>query len=613
MSRSVCLVAMPWQSLELPSLPLGLLRAVAVEAGHPVPLTYHGSLRWAEFLIDATDGEFGVAEYSDVAENGLLDGLGDWVFTGVLHSDPEFGMATLQEYSARHGIDIAVITRMREYAADFATMAAAEILDLNPSIIGFTSTFMQNVPSLALAKEIKRLAPDVAIIMGGGNCDGPMGAALHRNYKFLDFVARGEGERVFPMLLSALAEGSDLAAIPGLCWRDTDGAHRCNPQVRFVNPTAVPVPDFDDWFERLEESPIEQRVEPKLVLETSRGCWWGEKHQCTFCGLNGSLMDFRAKSADAVLSEIDSLVRRYKVLDIITTDNIADNTYFRDVFPRISELGWDLRLHYEVKANLRSTDVIALRDAGVVHVQPGIESLISRVLKIMDKGTSAIQNIRTLRDCESAGLTVSWSWLYGFPGELPEDYEPALRQVPALVHLQPPSGAARIMLERFSPYFEDTEGAFAERTTGSAYRHVYALPEEELRDMVYFFDTTQAGLNEESAIPLHQAVSSWSENYLQSSLVYSDTGDSIRIDDHRIGWSASHYDIADPMLRSAYLMLEQGKTIAAVTRTLSGQGFEPQESGLRTWLAELAKRGLVFEENGRWITLPTASCPIKMP
>ena len=247
-----------------------------------------------------------------------------------------------------------------------------------------------------------------------------------------------------------------------------------------------------------------------------------------------------------------------------------------------------------------------------MHVQPGIESLITRVLKLMDKGTSAIQNVRTLRDCESAGLTVSWSWLYGFPGELPEDYQPALRQVPAMVHLQPPSGPARIVLERFSPYFEDTNGPFARRWTSRVYRHIYALPESELRDMVYFFETPHAGLDEAAAVTLHEACRMWSDSYEASALVYSDTGDSIQVKDRRAGWPASEHEIGGAMLRSAYLALEQGKTVGALTRELSEAGFDPRESDLVAWLAGLTARGLVFTENGRWITLPTTSCPIKI-
>lgn len=41
--------------------------------------------------------------------------------------------------------------------------------------------------------------------------------------------------------------------------------------------------------------PLQASFASLLVLEGARGCWWGEKHHCTFCGLNGSLMKFRSK------------------------------------------------------------------------------------------------------------------------------------------------------------------------------------------------------------------------------------------------------------------------------------------------------------------------------
>lgn len=76
----VCLVAMPWQSLESPSLPIGLLRAAVAVTGRATPDSYHANLRWAEFLMERTGEEIGPAEYTSVAEEGLFDGLGDWVF-----------------------------------------------------------------------------------------------------------------------------------------------------------------------------------------------------------------------------------------------------------------------------------------------------------------------------------------------------------------------------------------------------------------------------------------------------------------------------------------------------------------------------------------------------
>ncbi len=604
---------MPWQALESPSLPIGLLRAAVTDAGMPDPATYHGNLRWAEFLLSETDGELGPPEYNDVAESGLFDGLGDWVFTGVLHDDESFGVEALRDYARERGIRLDVIERMRHQASAFIDLAAAEILSSRPDVVGLTSTFMQNVPTLAVARRLKSLAPNLRIAVGGGNCDGPMGPALHRNFPFLDFVVSGEGEVAFPALLAALTDGRPPTDVPGLCWRDHDGSQRRNNMAPPLSPGQIPTPVFDDWFHRLAESPVSEYVEPKLILESARGCWWGEKHHCTFCGLNGTLMQFRAKSPDRVLDELTSHISAHQVLDVIMVDNIIDNRYFSEVLPRIADLGWDLRIHYEVKSNLKPTEITALRQAGVAHVQPGIESLVSPVLRLMDKGVTGVRNVRTLRDCESAGLTASWNWLYGFPGEHASDYEPVLRQLPALVHLQPPAGASRILLERFSPYFANPALGFPERTTARAYRHVYALPEDDLHDMVYLFDTAPAGLTDVDAKPLLELLDRWSANYPSSSLCYMDTGEEIVITDRRVGWSTHGHRITKPALRLAYLELEHGRTVVALSRRLAEQyAVDVGVDDLTAWLERLAAAGLVFVENGTWITLATRSEPVKV-
>ncbi|MFD7658193.1 RiPP maturation radical SAM C-methyltransferase [Actinosynnema sp. NPDC059797] len=612
MPRSTCLAAMPWQAIESPSLPLGLLRACCAAEGLPVPRAYHGGLRLTEFLMAATDGGLGAADYTDVAENGLFHGLGDWVFTGVLHDDPDFGVTALDDYLTKHAVDVDRARRIRPYAAEFIELAVAEILDGAPDTVGFSTTFMQNVPSLAAARRIKQLAPEVAIVFGGGNCDGDMGTALHRNYRFVDYVVRGEGEIAFPALLRALEGEVPFADVPGLCWWDGD-TQRVNDTRRHpVPPARIPVPDFDDWFAHLDASPVRSHVEPKLVVETARGCWWGEAHHCTFCGLNGTLMEFRSKSPDRVLDELAHLVSRHQVLDVITVDNIIDNNYFRTVLPRIAEQGWDLRVHYELKSNLKPAEVEVLRRAGVAHVQPGIESLVSPVLKLMDKGVSGLRNVRTLRDCESHGLTVSWNWLYGFPGETAAEYADVVRQLPALCHLQPPSAAGRILLERFSPYFDNPALGFPERSSADLYAHVYRLPEAEKADLVYLFDTPDQGLSEAEAAELVAQVHAWHDLYSDSYLQRLDEDGAIVLQDRRVGWPREDVLIEDPDLVAAYGELEQGRTFAALVRRLAEAGRRPDPDALREWVDALLRRGLLFSEAGGYLALATTAVPVKV-
>jgi ribosomal peptide maturation radical SAM protein 1 len=334
----------------------------------------------------------------------------------------------------------------------------------------------------------------------------------------------------------------------------------------------------------------------------------GQAHQCTFCGLNGSLMEFRSKSPDTVIAELRHLVTRHQVLDVIAVDNIIDNTYFSTVLPRIAELDWDLRVHYEVKSNLKPAEIDALKRAGVAHVQPGIESLVSPVLTMMDKGVSGLRNVRTLRDCESAALTVSWNWLYGFPEETPADYADVLAQIPALSHLQPPSAAGRILLERFSPYFENGALGFPERSTAELYRHVYRLAEQDMADMVYLFRTEPRGLTEAQAEPLHDAIGGWHERYTESYLQRVDVDGAIVIQDRRANWPHEDIVIEDPDLVAAYAELEYGRSLPAVVDRLGSA--DPDR--LRDWVFWLRERGLVFVEQGSILALATTAAPVKV-
>jgi ribosomal peptide maturation radical SAM protein 1 len=609
---NVILGVMPWKALGSPSLPIGLLRSACREQSLPVPDSWYGNIRWAEFLLEKTGEEVIPDDYGYVADVGIFHALGDWIFGGVLHDDDRFGYQRYLDYLTRSRFDPGKVVQMRPLAADFIDLAAQEILADAPDVVGLSTTFMQNVPSLALARRLRELAPEVQIVLGGGNCDGPMGAALHRNYPFIDFVVRGEGEEVFPQLLAAIGSGQGFAAIGGLCWRH-DGVTVVNAEQREpLPPGRIPVPDYADWAEQFEASPIRHYVQPSVILEAARGCWWGEAHQCTFCGLNGSLMQFRSKPADRVIAEIEGAVRQYKILDIVMVDNIADNAYFGSVFPRLARLDWDLRIQYEIKSNLKTEQAALLRQAHVISVQPGIESLSSGVLRLMDKGVRAPHNVRTLRDLESEQVTASWNWLYGFPGEDPAEYADALRQVPRIVHLAPPNSSSRLLLERFSPYFDRPELGFVRRSPAQAYGYVYDLPAAELTDLVYLFDGDELGIDQELVDRLQAAIAVWSRGYRDSSLdrTLDETG--VHVRDRRAGWPARDHDITDPLLVSAYRQLEHGRSVPRLLALLEPEwpGFDRRL--VTNWIEEIDEAGLIWREGENCVTLATWTVPVKV-
>ncbi len=190
-----------------------------------------------------------------------------------------------------------------------------------------------------------------------------------------------------------------------------------------------------------------------LPIETSRGCWWGQKHHCTFCGLNAQTMEHREKSPDRVISELQRLLEKHPTKIVCAVDNIMPRSYFRTLLPRLPAEVPGLQAFYEQKSNLSLNDVEALRAAGICEIQPGIEALSTSLLKRIDKGVSARQNIALMRYARAVGLSLTWNLLYAFPGDQAEDYEQTLALVPLLRHLSPPGGLSHLSIDRFSPYF----------------------------------------------------------------------------------------------------------------------------------------------------------------
>ncbi|HKG06437.1 MAG TPA: RiPP maturation radical SAM C-methyltransferase, partial [Pedobacter sp.] len=363
------------------------------------------------------------------------------------------------------------------------------ILTDNPKIIGFTSTFHQTCSSLALAKLLKQQT-NAPIIFGGANCEGQMGSAILANFDFIDYVCSGEGDIAFPAFVRNFIDNSSpVEKINGIISRHSDElrVHMTSPVMEM---NSLPYPNFEDFFAELDKDMNIKKSEPILSVETSRGCWWGEKFQCTFCGLNGSTMKYRSKSTIRAVEEIEFLSKQYKIQTFQVVDNILDLKYFEEFFPMLFEKVPGLNLFYEAKSNLSKKQLQILKRAGVSAIQPGIESFSTPILKLMKKGVTAIQNIQTLKWCTELGIFPFWNLLWGFAGEPEEEYVKMSTLIEKLVHLYPPTWFGTIILDRFSPYFVNPlkYGIINVKPIPS-YRHVYSsLADKELSKIAYHFD-----------------------------------------------------------------------------------------------------------------------------
>ena len=94
----------------------------------------------------------------------------------------------------------------------------------------------------------------------------------------------------------------------------------------------------------------------------------------------------------------------------------------RTLLPELAKLRHGVEIFYN-KANLTHDQIRLLRDAGIVPIQPGIETLSTPMLELMDKGITAFQNVRLLRYTAEFGIGTAWNLLYGFPREDPQQFQ----------------------------------------------------------------------------------------------------------------------------------------------------------------------------------------------
>ena len=391
-------------------------------------------------------------------------------------------------------------------------------------IVGFTTMFEQNLASLSLAREIKQRYPDKIIVFGGANCEGEMGHELHRSFPFIDFICSGEADFSFPELVKRISQQKPVKDIAGIIYRRNGDSLATEESWPVNDLDTLPYPDYNDYFNQIGQSAgLLSMEENGLPMETSRGCWWGAKSKCRFCGLNGQTIHFRSKGKDRVINELKYLCERYNAHCIQMVDNILDMNYFRELLPDLGKEKLPIQIFYEVKANLTKEQISILHDAGVVWIQPGIESLNTHTLKLIAKGVSALQNIQLLRNCLQAGIDPVWNLIHGFPGERAEDNKNILETIYKIIHLPPPGGYSHFELHRFSPYFIAPEkfGLSGLRPKES-YRYVYPFEQSQTFNLAYFFDFDY---REDVRPPDYdgeftKAVNYWQESYANGDRLY---------------------------------------------------------------------------------------------
>ena len=500
----VTLVVMPYMAIERASIAAGVLKAGL--AAHDVDaVVCYANLRFAE--------EFGFGLYHIISNTPAEGLLGEWTFSGAAFPDfvadhtkyldlvLESGYGPMLAQQMAPGADVRErLFEMRNATTAFVDRLAREIVLSGSRIVGCSSVFQQQCASLALLRRVKDLDPSIVTVLGGANCEGVMGQTVVDQFEWVDYAFSGEADNLFPEFCTRILAEPAGADHPSKLQFPAPILRRKKSVIPLLSVNApksprgvindmdeVPMPDYSDYFEQLDDCEAGAAIFPGLPVELSRGCWWGEKHHCTFCGLNGYGMEYRSKSTERALRELSDLSDRHGCSRFFVVDNILSMNHLKTLLPVLAEDKTDYSFFFETKANLSRTQVKSLSDAGARWIQAGVESLQTDVLKLLDKGTTAMQNVQLLKWAREYGVSIQWNVLWQVPGEKDEWYAALADWLPSISHLQGPSSLTGVRFDRFSPYYQRPQDFGINLEPFPAYSFIYPLAPELIKDIAYYF------------------------------------------------------------------------------------------------------------------------------
>jgi len=340
---SIALINMPFANLNLASIGLTQLQAATNR-------DCSDSVRTEIFYLNHAFAElFGFDEHFEIAAtvNSSNRGLGDWIFRqAAFPTAPDNSLEYFRRYFPHDNEDSrrlrALVARVRPKLDHFIE----EIIDRYRldtfDIVGFTSMFSQTVPSLAVARHIRNRNPAVILVMGGANCEAPMGPELVKNVDWLDYVFSGPALKSFPLFVRLCLDGERerVGEVAGIFSKTNAATVRGEAVIgEELDIDDVIELDYQPFIDLVKQSWPERQPRITLPFETSRGCWWGERAHCTFCGLNGMTMAYRAMQPERALDMIRSLFSYDNVDRLICVDNIMPKNYLKSVFPFLKTPG----------------------------------------------------------------------------------------------------------------------------------------------------------------------------------------------------------------------------------------------------------------------------------
>ena len=303
----------------------------------------------------------------------------------------------IASYLEKHDVEVQIIDELAGQNVE------KEVDRYSPNIVGITTTTPLVTNAYRIADRCREKG--ILTIIGGVH----VSVMPEEGLEHADIVVKGEGEIAMLDIVNSKDIKNRIITRPFI--KDIDE----------VPPPARHLMKMDFYLKTRDRVPesylyFVPRGTPTAAVLTSRGC----PYDCIFCHNTWKNMPYRFHSVERVVSEIEFLKKEYGIRALFF---IEDNLFVKKKrVRRICEILNRKRIDIMWGANARVDNIdpelldIA-KSAGCSQITFGFESGSQRILDILNKKTTVVQNIKAIQLCNAAGIIPQGTVIIGNPTE----------------------------------------------------------------------------------------------------------------------------------------------------------------------------------------------------
>ena len=415
---------------------------------------------------------------------------------------------------------VELITKLSNFIFNTFTSELEKMEIEKCSLFGISFKFFQWIPGNILAELVKKINPNVKIVIGGFGTEKEA-IAIMQNFDVYDYAVWGEGEVALLGLCRHLENPTEnpLAGIQHLVYRDNNTLKATKVKSEYLDLDNVN-PDFSSYFNQ-------KKNYFKLVpIEGSRGCHW---RKCKFCFLNSGYKN-RCKNVCKTVSFIKSVIEEYKVNNFNFVDNDVINNNLQS-FEELLDLLIDLRQEYSafsihnaeiITKGLYAEIIKKMSFAGIKSVQIGYEAINDDILKKINKKNTVSSNILFIKWAKQFNIRIAGAnIIMNFIGETNTEIIDSIRNLHFLrFYLQKDyfqHDISQLVIQSTSPYYKSIENNNA-LSKWNYNRFTQLLPQTYINDKINAFDIFD--FRKETINPLWIDFNEVEKYYLDNSYYY---------------------------------------------------------------------------------------------